>query len=137
VLYLGALALASSGVDAAIISLDRMQCSAVPDGTWLPSSCFPRACTLGCILSALCGWGLVGFALFDLSSLCPLAQAAEIPTSRKGREKWGTQVSVGVKSNVNVKGNGQESPFHMGGGDAEGQQQVPHRAFGPVRNDKV
>jgi hypothetical protein len=34
------------------------------------------------------------------------------PTSRKGREKWGTLACAGIK----VKGNGQECPFHTSGG---------------------
>jgi hypothetical protein len=42
---------------------------------------------------------------------------------------------VKIRIKIDVKGNGQECPFHTGR-FAVGKQQVPHRAFGPVRNDK-
>jgi hypothetical protein len=48
----------------------------------------------------------------------PALQASEVPTSRKGREKWGTPYPdtdlPDVKSKNNVKSNGQECPFHTG-----------------------
>ncbi len=49
----------------------------------------------------------------------------------------GSESRPKIKININVKGSGQECPFYIDGGDAEGQQQVPHRAFGPIRNDKL
>jgi hypothetical protein len=48
----------------------------------------------------------------------------EIPTSRKGGEKWGTpvlsfwwrgvKVRIKIEIKINVKGNGQECPFRAG-----------------------
>ena len=53
--------------------------------------------------------------------------AFAIPTSRKGREKWGTlgafrvqEIKVQVKVKINVKGDGKECAFHMGTGSPFG-----------------
>ena len=48
-------------------------------------------------------------------------ETVKIPTSRKGREKWGTPLFVSVNFNIktnfkiNGKGNGRECPFHLAG----------------------
>jgi hypothetical protein len=80
---------------------------------------------VGCILSPLCGWGGSSPNLFVTfrGAEAPLFHGCagvcggtNIPTSRKGREKWGTQVKVkiDIKIKPNIKGNGQEFPFHTG-----------------------
>jgi hypothetical protein len=44
-----------------------------------------------------------------------LVRTVKIPTSRKGREKWGTRK---IKVQINFKGNGRECPFHTGVADS-------------------
>jgi len=102
-----------------------------PSGLVISPLFFPTAYAVGCILSPLCGFGpfpsacgttevvpFPGVALSKSSEgwSCgiPLFGFAQGRLLRKVREEWGSLFRGGV-----------------------GLQRVPHRAFSPVRNDKI
>ena len=90
-----------------------------PYGTWFLCFCLPRAYALGCILSPLCGWGLVGpYAALErgssavVSAFGPNERRALAGLSLSSRRQ--SEITIKVNDKINVKGNGRECPFHAG-----------------------